>query len=231
MCNSWTTAHSKYDWTVDLTRFLWAKHYPGYFNRIITPANTTTFEDRFRHAIDGSLSFEIAGEVCFWKNYGNPQTRDKLTLRLLMHIQVSDNWDNLVQAIKDLFNDPSYNNFIALQKACDQASGFATPLTFLAFYRPTEYPMVDKHIAFWWKSNRARYGYGNSPIFSQRHDGWIQPVPKSWKAYISWAKFCREYARLVMINCALNWRARDIEMAVWEAQKRSLSLDVLPRKM
>lgn len=230
MCNSWTTAYSKYNWRVDLTRFRGARNYPSHFNRMITPANTIEFEDRFREAIDRVGSFEAAGEVCFWKNYGNPLTRDRLTMSLLMHLQVSDNWNNFVEAIMKLSNAPSWSNFKALQKAANQPNGFATPLTFLAFYRPAEYPMVDKHIAFWWPENNAKYGYGNSPVFSQRYDGWIQPRLQSWNAYTSWTRFCRAYARLVTRNCEVNWRSRDIEMAVWEAQKRSLSLNVLQRE-
>jgi hypothetical protein len=44
--------------------------------------------------------------------------------------------------------------------------------------------MVDKHIAYWWRVNKEKFGYGNSPDFSQRYDGWIQPVERSWKAYL-----------------------------------------------
>lgn len=232
MCNTWISAHKKYNWAVNLTHFRWARNYRDHFNHIISPANIIEFEDRFRESIDQFGSFVTAGEVCFWKNYGSPQKRrDELTMKLLQHLQVSDNWNNFVQAIRELSNDPSWDNFKALQKTSNQPSGFATPLTFLAFYRPVKYPMADKHIAFWWAENRARHDYGSSPVFSQQFDGWIKPVKQSWEAYICWARFCREYARLIMRDYAMNWRARDIEMAVWEAQKRGLQLNVLANKM
>jgi hypothetical protein len=93
--------------------------------------------------------------------------------------------------------------------------------------------MVDKHIANWWDDNKAHYGYESSPIFSQRNDGWIQTYTASqtkqnWATYISWTEFCQDYARRITKNCKENWRARDVEMAVWEAQKHNLSLNVLP---
>ncbi len=192
-----------------------------------------TFENKFRAAIDGNGSFEIAGEVCFWKNYGNAQARNRVTQKLLTHLRDPVNWDRFVQAIKQVLSNLSYDNFVALRDACNQPRGFATPITFLAFYKPTEYPMVDKHIANWWAVNRAKYGYGDSPKFSQRNDGWIQTytIPQNkqnWNAYIAWGKFCFDYATRIAKNCGWNWRARDVEMAVWEAYKNSISLEVLP---
>lgn len=227
MCNSWITARGEYDWTVDLSHFRSGRNYPGHFDSQITPQNTVDFEDKFRGAIDHAGSYKVVAEVCFWKNYGIPQSRDRLTERLLRYLEVSDNWHKFVDAIRELSSAPSWSKFKTLQKACNQTSGFATPLAFLAFYSPAEYPMVDKHIAFWWAENKGKYEYGDLEIFSQRDDGWIQPAQKSWKAYMCWARFCREYTRLMMKNCSVNWRARDIEMAVWEAQKRGLSLNVL----
>ena len=229
MCKSWITARNEYKWTVDLSHYRWARKFPRYFSRVITPETTTAFEDRLRHAIESHGSFLVTGEVCFWKNYGNAQNRDRLTTRLLKHLHLLENWTEFIQAVEQLADTPSYNNFKAVQSACAQPSGFATPITFLAFYRPDKYPMADKHIAYWWRTNKERFGYGNSPGFSQRYDGWIQPVERSWKAYVSWAVFCRDYAKRVMKNCKLNWRARDIEMAIWEARKRNASQNELPK--
>ena len=69
-CKSWVVAYGKYDWTVNLAEFIGARDYPSFFNLVIRPEDTVTFENSFRMAIDEVGSFEIAGEVCFWKNYG-----------------------------------------------------------------------------------------------------------------------------------------------------------------
>ena len=222
MCESWVNALEKYSWRVDLGRFKRAADYPGYFNRVIRPADVVAFENQFRGAIDGTGSFEIAGEVCFWKSHRNN------TQKLLTYLAERVNWDRFVRAIKQVAASPSHDNFVALQSACSQPSGFATPITFLAFYKPTEYPMVDKHIANWWAVNKAKYGYEASPKFSQRGDGLIQRSKQSWNAYIAWTRFCCDYAARMAKNCGVNWRARDIEMAVWEAQKDGVSLNALP---
>jgi len=234
MCNNWDKAYSKYRWRVDLEHFSKAADYPGYFNRvIITPADVMTFENKFRTTVDGNGSFEIAGEVCFWKNYGSAQARNRVTQKLLTHLKIQDNWNRFVQAIKQASSDPSYGHFVDLRKACNQPRGFATLITFLAFYKPNEYPMVDKHIANWWVKNRAEYGYGASPDFSQRNDGWIQTytvsqTKQNWNAYIAWEKFCNDYATRIAKNCRWNWRARDVEMAIWKVSQNSISLEVLP---
>jgi hypothetical protein len=233
MCDNWNKAYGMYCWTVDLTQFKGAVNYPGYFNRVITPNDVTAFENEFRRAIDEGGSFEIAGEVCFWKIYGVPQSRDRRTQTLLDYLSSPANWNSFVRSIQEVSNNPSYDNFIALQNACNQPRGFAIPVTFLSFYKPTDYPMVDKHIAHWWAKNRAKYGYEATPIFSQRYDGWIQTYTTSqkkqnWRAYIAWKTFCNDYAARIAKNCGLHWRARDVEMAVWEAQKNDIPLEVLP---
>lgn len=233
VCSNWDEVHKKYDWRVDLRFFSRIADYPGYFNRIIEPAHTAIFENKFRRAIDTHRNFEVAGEVCFWKNYKNFQARNQLTENLLTHLKTQDNWDNFVKAVKQISKNPSYNNFGILQNACGQKKGFAVPITFLAFYNPTEYPMVDKIIAYWWAENRASYGYGASPIFSQRDDGWIQTSTisqkkQNWDAYIHWQRFCNEYAIRIAKYCGFNWRARDVEMAIWGAHERNISLEILP---
>jgi hypothetical protein len=183
-----------YNWKVNLRHFKNAGIYPGYFNRIIQSPEVVRFENTFRAIINEKGSFEITGEVCFWKNYGSVQARDRVTQNLLNHISEQTNWTIFIRAIGEISNDPCFTNFISLRNACNQPRGFATPITFLAFYKPTDYPMVDKHIANWWRAHRAEYGYGEAPEFSQRDDGWIpqfneevqhlEKQPYSW--YSGW---------------------------------------------
>jgi hypothetical protein len=165
--------------------------------------------------------------VCFWKNYGVFQARNKVTQKLLTYLAERANWGRFVRAVKQVSNNPSYDNFVTLQDAGNQRYGFATPITFLAFYQPTEYPMADRRIANWWSAHKADYGFGDSPDFSQ-YNGVIQPCKISWNAYIAWTRFCCDYAARMARKCGLNWRARDVEMAVWEAQKSRVSLNTLP---
>ena len=231
MCNSWGNALKMYNWTVNLRHFTGADNYSTYFNRTILPHEVVQFEDTFRRIIDDNGSFEVAGEVCFWKNYGNIQARSKLTQSLLTHLVIRANWDTFIRATREISNNPSFANFLALRNACNQPRGFATPITFLAFYNPKKFPMVDKHIANWWRTLKARYGYDQAPVFSQREDGWIHAVGvqrniQNWDAYIAWKTFCCDYSKKIQKNCELDWRARDVEIAVWMAQQNGLDLTV-----
>ena len=228
MCQSWINASNKYSWEVNLRHFRAAVNYSNYFNRSVNSTDVAIFEDNFRTTINEGGSFEIAGEVCFWKNYGIAQSRDKITQKLLKHLQEGTNWNKFIKAVKEISTNPSFNNFTELKNSCNQSYGFATPITFLAFYNPTEYPMADKHIANWWNECKAKYGFGDSRDFSQSNAGTIKSIKLNWNAYMDWKKFCCDYAERIAENCELNWRARDIEMAVWEAQKNGISLDVLP---
>src|SRR4030065_1895320 len=106
MCNSWINALRMYNWVVDLCHFRNAGNYPGYFNRIIQPFEVVLFEDTFRAIINENGSFGIAGEVCFWKNYGNAQARDRVTQNLLNHVSEGTNWNIFIQNIREVANDP-----------------------------------------------------------------------------------------------------------------------------
>ena len=184
------------------------------------------FEDAFRRAVDEDGPYGVAGEVWYWKNYGTYQSRDRVTRRLLTHLANTSGWTAFCSAVRDACARPTFDAFRQLQGACNQHSAFATPVTFVAFYQPESYPMADKHIANWRAQNRARMGFERGPAFSQRSDGWVEAMVASDTkarrtrlAYLAWAEFCRNYAQRIG-----DWRARDVEMAVWMAQKQRLEL-------
>lgn len=233
MFETWLNAYTQYDWTVDLSKFKNRKNYPGFFNNIITPQNLLDFEKKFHKSIEDVNHFEVAGEVCFWKNFGTFQSRNRLTIRLLDHLKLNDHWEKFKKCIRDLSETPSYVIFDNLRKAANQPKGFASPITFLSFYNPSSFPMIDKNIAYWWSENKARFGYEESVNFSQRSDGWIQTYTRSqniqnWNAYLEWTKFCCDYSKRIINLSKFNNRARDVEMAIWEAQKRGIKLTILP---
>jgi hypothetical protein len=224
MCENWIGAYQKYDWKVDLRYFKERQMFPGSFDRIIRSTDVIDFEDEFRRAIADTGPFVTAGEVCYWKNYGSAKSRDRLTKELLAWLADRTRWKTFADAVIESSRRPSFQAFKQLRNACNQPKGFATPITFLSFYNPIKYPMVDKHIANWWGRNKAGFGFASSEIFHQRNDGWIQGNEQSWQAYLEWKSFCIQYVVRLAENCGLKWRARDVEMAVWEAQKNAIIL-------
>jgi hypothetical protein len=227
MVNNWIKAYKSYNWTVDLSKFQDAKKYQKAFNSVITPQKLIEFETSFRMQINSpdNFSFVRAGEVCFWKNYGAFQTRNTITGKLLNYLSIRRQWDQFSLAIQSLSKDPKYEKFLELATACNQPYGFATPITFLAFYQPTDFPMVDRHIADWWNNNSDTFGYKKQLKFNYPA-GTITKSENNWYAYIYWTIFCNDIAKIMSTKYQILWRPRDVEMAVWQAQKNKIALDI-----
>jgi hypothetical protein len=223
---SWKKSLSKYNWTVDLSNYPYRHIYDGYFNQVVNNKNTIAFEDRFRSSIN-SDTFVVASEVCYWKNYGSHTSRDKLTNNLLKLLAEKNNWIEFKNRLIELASKPTYHNIEFFRMACGQPYGFATPVTFLSFYNPTLYPMVDKIIGKWWNRNKSTYWKTSASSFFQRSDGWLGLNEQNWTTYLEWTNFCREYSNFLSSKSGEQWRARDVEIAVWEAEKRDLTLNTL----
>jgi hypothetical protein len=224
-CSDWTKALSSFNWKIDLATFEEARQYPAHFDRVIGPDDLEDFEDRFIEAIEKDGSYVVAGELTYWKIFGSSQLRNEITLGILSHLKDPDKWQQFRLALILLAQDPSFDNFLDFQHACNQPEGFALPLTFLSFFRPLKYPMVDKFIAEWWKAYKGDCSFGDAPDFIQREeDGWIDAssqknIEQNWDAYHSWTAFARTEAIWVLKNCGLTWRPRDVEKAIWMMQR------------
>ena len=150
-----------------------------------------------------------AAEVAFWKNFGQYRGRDRIARDLLEWLSPPCGADRFAQAIEGIARDFTWDSFQRLQASCGQVSGFATPLTFLAFFDPERFPMADRRIGDWWALRFPR-----ELQFSRRNDGLIKPDEQSWTAYDGWTSFCCRQAE-ALSGLGDHWRARDVEMAVW----------------
>jgi hypothetical protein len=57
-------------------------------------------------------------------------------------------------------------------------------------------------------------------------NGVISKSENNWIAYLYWAAFCNEIARILLTKYQIRWRARDVEMAIWQAQKNKITLEI-----
>ena len=146
-----------------------------------------------------------------WKNYGNFKARNRITRDLMVWMDRPESWTRFVDSIEELALAATWKAYQRLIVSCGQTSGFATPLTFLSFYDPQRYPMVDRRIGAWWSRH-----FQTGPQFAwDGEQTRILPGQKSWEAYLAWTKFCRQRAAELSRASGINWRARDVEMAVW----------------
>ncbi|MBI4874129.1 MAG: HEPN domain-containing protein [Acidobacteria bacterium] len=209
LLRAWKTALESFGWKADLKAFKYRTTCPGFFDRVIGPADFGEFERLFRESLHTGKFPRRAAEVAFWKNFRQHKSRDSIAKALLDRLTPNGAAEGLAQAIEILAQAFNWVSFQELREACGQASGFATPLAFLSFYDPAHFPMADRRIGEWWARR-----FPQEPQFSRRKDGLIQSNQQSWSAYVSWTEFCRRQAE-ALSNPSDPWRARDVEMAVW----------------
>jgi hypothetical protein len=143
-----------------------------------------------------------------------------MTEDILIWLESERSWQRFCDALRHLQKDPNWKNFDVLRKSCGQTSAFAVPLTFLVFSDSTRFPLADRHIADWWSENQP----GKSQFEREAESGRIKPGAGSWTAYLAWVDFCRNHASRLSEVTGEPWRARDVEMAVWMAQRKKLDL-------
>jgi HEPN domain-containing protein len=216
---AWKTARYQFSWKADLRKFKDAPKYPGFFDRIVEPDQVKQFEDTLRAALVSDGRVERAAEVVFWKNFG--PFKNKITSDLLARLNDPASWEKFAAAVKNLATNPTWVGFKNLSESCGMEHGFATPLTFLSFYDPQRFPMVDRRIGAWWSRrfpNERQFAWNPAKTV-------ISPHKQSWAAYLAWTEFCRRQAAELSTLSEMMWRARDVEMADWSDTNAQLPLD------
>ncbi len=233
MPKTWLTALGAYCYPVQLSMFGKAAGFPNFFVRNITGDRTTTmqFEDYFRAGAPKAI--EVWYEVVFWKLFSQNRVREGTTNRVVCFVQQNAiNPGKLWSALQGFVNTPTILNFQTLRSLLGQSYGLAVPLTFAAFACPLQYPMLDKKVAPWVNQN----GLAHSAKRNNRLVDFKSYVTKGatyfrdtdFPAYLKWVWWCREVATVLSGTTEFEWRARDVEMAVFTAYERKLRLNVLP---
>ena len=224
----WPNALALYRYPADLTKFVDRAHYSGWFTRNIEVgdrAQTIQFEDSFRQNAPHNL--EAWFEVVFWKLYSSHPHVAKLIIDRIKRDGISAN--DLWAACCNFINDPSASRFKTFQKLLVSSPNIAVCATFPAFIAPDQFPMADSQIAKWVLANHEEH--------SQPHVGTIalqppQPFdPKKGQLKMShypffecWTLWCRGAAKQLNQGTQDQWRPRDVEMAVFTAQRERLTL-------
>ena len=225
---TWKEALDRYRFPVDLTTFTDAADYPGWFDLTLDPGDpiqTMDFETRFREQARHHL--EVWGEVVFWKNYTMPLGRTKLTRQVLgkSSVRPAELWSSCLEYVAN----PNLESFKAFRSKLFGDS-IATAATFPAFIRPDQFPMVDTQITKWAVVNGELHSYAriggpnlvSAPVLAA---GVLKGI--HWPFVESWMTWCRFTAWKLSQLTGQTWRARDVEMAVFTAQRIGLTLTPL----
>ena len=180
--------------------------------------------DLIRRVEEMGLNGELVDQVAHFFGYERQEVEEvtEITPSLL--------WDSCWEYIEN----PGLESFRSFRDLLFKLDVVATAATFPAFLKPDAFPMVDRQIARWSRENGADHDYENweGPTL-KTHPDLVKPnhflTDRDWLFVQSWIEWCRFTANRLSDLTGCHWRARDVEMAVFTAQRKSLPLKPLYR--
>jgi len=227
---TWTKALNDYRYPVRLSDYNRAAQFPDHFIRTISGdrASTIEFEDYFRANSESSV--EPYFEVVFWKMFSQGNWRDARTDSIVNHVlQNGVTASELRGAIGAFIEAPTEYSLSQLRKLLgNKTRDLALEMTFPAFNDPVRFPMVDTRTAKWITSNHSTHNRNRRSTLTpfKLKQGVLRD--NDFQNYLDWVHWCREVAQVLTDNTDIEWRARDVDMAVFTAARQSLQLNVLP---
>lgn len=246
MPESWTEARNNYnypeDCSIDLATFEDADKYEGWFDCSFQGdlQSTRVFQHRFRKNAPYCLTAWY--EVVYWKLYSQNKgnRRNRITKEVIRNIK-----DSGVTA-KDLYTlchkyvkSDDMKDFGKFLDKIASPYSLAVAATFPAFLNPEKFPMVDREITNWAKKNGCLHSYAScdGPVLAEApilRSGGVNNLRYNLRNHRkftkSWIRWCRFTARKLTELTEDEWDARDVEMAVFTAQRNQLTLNPLVNK-
>lgn len=227
---SWITALRKYRYRVRVTDYGRANDFPGFFTQDIAGDRKSTieFEDYFR--ANSEHSIEPYVEVAFWKLCGEKKRFEARVNDLAEHLRGQRVTASELRRAADLFLDkPTKVNLSVLRALLGIKNPvLALALTYPAFVDPARFPMVDTNTARWVSRNSEIHSQGRAKKLTPFKRGRSSLQDNDFDNYLNWVHWCRETAGILTGKTDMTWRARDVEMAVFTAARKDLSLNPLP---
>ena len=233
MPHTWQQALGAYRYPVNFTCFEDAANHPGWFAQGTGEggrAETVDFENRFRQY--GPNNLEAWYEVVFWKLFSQPNYRQRHTRSVIRRLSGGTTASELWELTQSYVERPSKTTFKELRQRFFTSDVVATVATFPAFVCPGKFSMVDNHVVKWARANGSKHDYGSvggPTIVRVPEIGPNQTVVRGsdWSFVSSWITWCQFTADLLSEATQCQWRARDVEMAIFTADRTGLPLNSL----
>ena len=239
MHESWTEARKKYqypeDCSIDLATFEDADKYEGWFDCSFRGdfQSTKVFQHRFRKNAPYCLTAWY--EVVYWKLYSQNKgnRRNRITKGVIRNIKDSGvTAKDLYTLCQNYVESGDLQDFKAFLDKMIKASSkeMAVAATFPAFLNPEKFPMVDREITKWAQENSHRHSYAccggpvleEAPVLKKGSVNALRYTLVKHRNFVeSWIKWCRFTASKLHVLTGDDWSARDVEMAVFTAERRS----------
>jgi hypothetical protein len=231
MPNTWQEALLSYRYPVDLRSFSDAHQFPGWFYFDLgngDRSQTIEFELHFRKHAQKALEPWL--EVVYWKLYSQLACRDRITRQVSSHFRQGEGnlakslWQACNKYICNKYKEPPKRaNFDSFRRLFGFSSqGIAVVATFPAFINPASCPMVDTRIAKWVGNCMTAHNEADRigpqlirPPFCDSNRTVLTMADYEFMQH--WNRWCVYTAQKLTKLTPINWRARDVEMAVFYA--------------
>ena len=137
--------------------------------------------------------------------------------------------ERLLSRCRAYMESPTLDSFLKFRDMMF-GRGVAVAATFPAFLDPDRFPMVDRHVARWAATNGEQHScrrYGDPDLFTYLGLGESRLTDADWDFVSSWTDWCRFTAARLTSLTGRKWRARDVDMAVFTAQRDKIVLNPL----
>ncbi len=230
MPDSWTRALDAYSYPVNLRDYERAHEFPGFLNMIIVGDrnSTITFENHYQKTAPTNIVAFF--EVVFWKLYSQKSRCQKGTTRIVDFVQEyritpRQLWDVVHQFVESQTRE----NLKRIRKLLGiKTDVLAIPLTLPALASPKTIPMIDNQVARWVNHNAAVHNVNRINKITLFKMNYPSLRDNDFSNYLNWVAWCQEVAHVLIKLTGEEWRARDVEMAVFTAQREGMVLNVLP---
>ena len=230
MPDSWTRALDTYSYPVNLRDYERAHEFPGFLNMIIVGDrnSTITFENHYQETAPTNIAAFF--EVVFWKLYSQKRIWQNSTTRIVDFVQEHRITPRqLWEVVHQFVESQTRENLKRIRKLLGiKTDVLAIALTLPALASPKTIPMIDNQVARWVNHNAADHNINRINKLTPFKMSYTSLRDNDFSNYLDWVAWCQEVAHILIKLTGEEWRARDVEMAVFTAQRKGMVLNVLP---
>jgi hypothetical protein len=230
MPNSWIQALNTYSYPVNLCHYEKANKFPRFFNRTIVGDRNSTMDFEKQYQMKAPNNTASFFEVVFWKLYSQQNIRQGHTNRIVDFVQKNRIMpDKLWDVIQRFVASQSITNLERIRQLLGiKTNVLAVPLTLPALACPERIPMIDRQVAKWVNQNAINHNINRDCQLTPFKMNYTSLMQNDFSNYLNWVSWCQEVADVLSELTIMEWRPRDVEMAVFTAQRNGIILNVLP---
>lgn len=232
MPDTWIRALDAFSYPVSLKDYDKGARWPGFFEMEISGDRDSSIKFEKHYCATAPHHIAAFYEVVFWKLYsqgGRGKIGTDKVVDFIQHKGVTA--EQLWTAVLDFVEHQSIVNLENIRTLMGYVTNvLAVPLTLPALAHPQTIPMIDKQVAKWINRNVEVHNRHRTNRLTPFQMNYTSLRQNDFQNYLNWVAWCREVADVLRKLTGHVWRARDVEMAVFTAQRTNRDLHVLPEE-